>query len=243
MARYPVRPLEALRAMRALIRNPDDTAQVFLVVRALAGRGFERLFRRVMADPTGARILEEGRSMIPVLDDRATLRALPEGSLGREYARFMDAEHISAGGLEDASLVIKTEFYDERARCLSDRLRDTHDLWHVVSGYGRDLVGEGALLAFTYAQTRNRGIGFIVLVGMLKFWQEGHPEVVRVMREGWRRGRRAGVLPAADWESMLPRPLEEVRRDLGIEPLRAYDAILSNDAEAARASSVVPIQY
>ena len=36
MARYPVRPVEALRAMRALIDNPDDTAEVFRVIRALA---------------------------------------------------------------------------------------------------------------------------------------------------------------------------------------------------------------
>ena len=243
MARYPVRPLEALRAMRALIDNPDDTAEVFRVIRALAGRNFERLFARVMADPTGARILEEGRSLLPVLDDRARLRALPEGSLGNEYARFMDAEHISAGGLEEASLVTKTEFYDERARCLSERLRDMHDLWHVVTGYGRDLVGEGALLAFSHAQTRNRGVGFIVLVGMLKFWQAGRPEVVRVMRKGWRRGHRAAFLPAVDWEAMLLRPLDEVRRALRIEPLTEYTAILSSDAEAARAGAVAPIQY
>jgi len=59
MARYPVRPLEALRAMRALIDNPDDTTEVFRVIRALAGRNFEKLFARTMADPTGARILEE----------------------------------------------------------------------------------------------------------------------------------------------------------------------------------------
>jgi ubiquinone biosynthesis protein COQ4 len=241
MPRYPVRPLEALRAMRALIANPDDTAEVFRVIRALAGRNFETLFVRTMADPTGARILEECRALLPVLDDRDRLRALPPGTLGNEYARFMDAEHISAGGLEEASMAIKTEFYDERARCLSERLRDMHDLWHVVTGYGRDLVGEGALLAFSHAQTRNRGVGFIVLVGMLKFWQGGHPEVVRVMRDGWRRGRRAVFLPAVDWEAMLLRPLDEVRRTLGIEPLTAYSAILSSDAEAARAATV-PIQ-
>jgi ubiquinone biosynthesis protein COQ4 len=241
MARYPVRPLEAMRAMGALINDPDDTAQVFRIVRALAGRGFERLFARVMADPTGARILEERRELMPVLDDRERLRSLPEGTLGHEYARFMDAEHISAGGLEEASLVIKTEWYDERARCLSERLRDMHDLWHVVSGYGRDLVGEGALLAFSYAQTRNRGIGFIVLMGMLKFWQAGHPEVANVFREGFRRGRRAALLPAVDWEAMLLRPLDEVRRELRIDRPPAYDAIYSDEAAATRTDAAAAL--
>jgi hypothetical protein len=42
---------------------------------------------------------------------------------------------------------------------------------------------------------------------------------------------------------MLLRPLDEVRRALRIEPLTEYTAILSSDAEAARAGAVVPIQY
>ena len=40
-----------------------------------------------------------------------------------------------------------------------------HDLWHVTTGYGRDALGELSLLAFTYAQEKNRGIGAIVLYG------------------------------------------------------------------------------
>jgi ubiquinone biosynthesis protein COQ4 len=239
MSPHPVRPLAALRLMRQLVNDPDNTSLVFEIVSALSGRGFERLFDRVMADPTGARILEERRSLLPVLDDRERLRVLPEGSLGREYALFMDAERISAGGLAEASLVTRTEFYDDRAKCLSERLRDMHDLWHVVTGYGRDLVGEAGLLAFTYGQTRNRGVGFIVAMGALKFWQVGRRDVVRVVLEGWRRGRRAAFLPAADWDAMLERPLERVRRELRIELPPAYEAVFSADAEAARAGTAM----
>jgi ubiquinone biosynthesis protein COQ4 len=194
-----------------------------------------------MADPTAAEILEQRRSLLPVLSDRERLRALPEGSLGRQYALFMDAERITADGLEAASLVNQSEFYDERARCLSDRLRDMHDLWHVVTGYGRDLVGEAALLAFTYGQTRNRGVGFIVAIGALKFWQEGRRDVARVVYDGWRRGRRAAFLPAADWEALLARPLERIRRELRIEPPPAYEAAFSDEAQAARATNAAVV--
>ena len=230
--------------MRALINDPDDTSLVFVIVRALSGRGFERLFARVMADPIGAGILEQRRSLLPVLSDRDRpepdrdrLRALPERSLGRHYALFMDAERITADGLEAASLVDQSEFYDTRAQCLSERLRDMHDLWHVVTGYGRDLVGEAGLLAFTYGQTRNRGVGFIVAMGALKFWQEGRRDVVRVVFDAWRRGRRAAFLPAVDWETLLAWPLERVRRELHVELPPAYEAAFSDEAQAERAAS------
>ena len=45
-----------------------------------------------------------------------------------------------------------------------------HDLWHVTTGYGRDALGELSLLAFTYAQEQNRGIGAIALYG---YWKVG----------------------------------------------------------------------
>jgi ubiquinone biosynthesis protein COQ4 len=235
-----IRPLVALRAMRVLLEDPDDTSQVFQIIRALTGRSFLRLFARVMADPVGREILEARRSLLPVLSDRERLRSLPEGTLGREYARFMDAERITADGLEEASQVVRrVEFVDDRVRCLSDRLRDMHDLGHVVTGYGRDLVGEAALLAFSYAQIRNRGVGFIVAIGYLKFWSEGEREVLPVIRQGWRRGRAASLLPAADWESLLARPLANVRRELRIDPPVVYVALRSQAGEAAAAAAVI----
>ncbi len=233
------RPLEAIRALRALSANPDDTGQVFQVIRAASGTSFRGVLRRVQADPEGARILRERRSLLPVLGDRDGLRALPEGSLGWSYAGFMDAEKISADGLVEAS--------DESAReevhplgpeatVLSERLRDMHDLWHVVTGYQRDLIGEAALLAFTYAQTRNRGIGLIVAYGLYRLWRGGAHEAVATVRGGYRRGRGAAFLPAADWEALLPLPLEEVRRRLRVEPVDTYEQLRSDGAPALQNS-------
>src|SRR6185369_14096991 len=195
-----------MRAMGALIDDPDDTAQVFRIIRALSGNSFERLFQRVLADPVGSRILNERRDILPVLQDRDRLRQLPEGTLGREYARFLDQEGISAEGLVEASDGFDDSvFLDDRAELLSRRLRDIHDLWHVVTGYQRDLFGEVALLAFTYAQIRNGGIGFIVLIAMLKEWREGYRDGLALSRGAYFRGRRAGFFAAADWEALLER--------------------------------------
>ena len=48
------------------------------------------------------------------------------------------------------------------------RVRDLHDLWHVLTGYGRDPLGEVCLLAFTYAQTRLTGLGAIAFLGTFR---------------------------------------------------------------------------
>jgi ubiquinone biosynthesis protein COQ4 len=230
----PIQPLVALRAMRDLLANPDDTALVFRIIRALSGNSFERLFQRVLADPTGAVVLNEKREILPVLQNRDRLRELPAGTLGREYARFLDREGISAEGLVDASEEHMDDqvFLDERARCLSNRLRDTHDLWHVVTGYQRDLFGEHALLAFSYAQTRNPGIGFIVVMAAIRRWREGVKDVIPLAWEGYRRGSRAAFFVAADWEGMLEMPLDEVRRMLKVEEPPVYTPMFSAAAMA-----------
>jgi ubiquinone biosynthesis protein COQ4 len=226
-----IRWLEAFRAIRTLIRNPDDTSQVFRVIRALSGRALDRQFERFRATPQGRRILARESTLLERLSDRDALASLPQGSLGRTYSEFTRAEAISPKGLVEASLAAPPESTDMSPERLlfTARLRDSHDLWHVVTGYGRDLVGESALLAFTYRQTGNRGIGLIVAAA---YWKAGRdlPGGRAVIRDGYRRAARADWLPAADWESLLERPLAEVRQMLRIEPVGDYAAVRSMGA-------------
>ena len=235
-ARNRIRPREAWRALRALVADPDDTAQVFVIIDALSGNSVERLFRRFCTSPVGRSVLYERRDIVHTLNDRGGLESLPAGSLGRVYADFMAREQITADGLVDASEQGGSGANEDpdRAR-FGARLRDTHDLWHVVTGYNRDLIGEASLLSFTLAQTRNPGIGAVVAMA---YWlmrgEEAHGR--RMIREAFRRGRRAAWLPAADWEALLARPLGEVRRELGVGEPPQYAEVRSAAGEAALAS-------
>ncbi len=177
-------------------------------------------------------MLAEDIDLLATLRDRDKLRAMPAGSLGRAYLAFVEREEISADGLVTASEAVNETFASPQLARYGMRLRDQHDLWHVLTDYGRDKLGELCLLAFTYAQTRNRGIGFIVLVGTYKFSQGIGSRVLRAARRSFAAGRRAAWLPGQDWEALLPRPLGEVRRELGIDPPIAYQALLSHLAAA-----------
>lgn len=229
--RKRIQPLRAWRAIRALIKDPDDTARVFDIIDALSGNSGEAVFQRFRHSAAGARILAERRDLLRTLDDRAALEALPAGTLGRTYAEFVAREQITGQGLADVSQATRRTDLDEERRLFGDRLRDMHDLWHVVTGYGRDLVGEAALLAFSYAQTGNRGVGFIVAVGWLKAGggQQGR-ESRRLIVEGYRRGRRAAWLPAQDWEALLQQPLSAVREQFGLGAPPSYVALRSAGA-------------
>ena len=223
--RNRIRPIEAWRGIRELIKNPDDTGQVFRIIRALSGNAFERCFQRFEASPTGAKILSDNRSLVSRLSDRDYLLSLPVGSLGRVYADFVEREQITASGLVDASNEAPPENAVDcpRRTLFGERLRDQHDLWHVVTGYGRDLVGEAALLAFTYRQTRNRGIGFIILVAYIRAGDRELPQQRILIRDGLRRSKQAEWLPAADWEALLERPLS-LEQPPRAELLRRSDA-------------------
>src|SRR5260370_38856735 len=81
--RIRLHPIAALRAMRNLIRDREDTRQAFLLIEALRGKTTLRQLARFRRSETGRAMLAERRSLLARLSDRAGLAALPPGSLAR----------------------------------------------------------------------------------------------------------------------------------------------------------------
>jgi ubiquinone biosynthesis protein COQ4 len=213
------RPFEALRALRELVRNPQDTAQVFVIMRALSGDAIMKGCARFAATPTGAERLRHPQDLVPVLSDRARLATFPDGSLARAYLELVERAGITAQGLVTVSEEVASEYAQLTADQIvyAQRLRDSHDLWHTVTGYGTDTFGEVCVVAFSYAQTGNLGFAAIALIGALKIAREtGESKVLRAAWQAYRDGRRAAWLPAVAWEDLLGRPVAEVRQLLGI---------------------------
>jgi ubiquinone biosynthesis protein COQ4 len=216
------RPLVALDAIRKLIRDKEDTSQVFRLLYALRGGSFERNFNRFKATDVGKRVLTNRDDLVNVLCDRAYLESLPEGSLGRHFIAFMDDCGITPQGLTEAAneAGLGEITIPEDMKRYGMRIRVQHDLWHVVAGYGCDGFGEVCNVAFSYPHTGN--IGFMV-IGIAGAWNyaKAFPDepIMAAMWQGLKRGRATKWLPATDWEAMLPLPLTEVRAQLGIQDL------------------------
>ena len=241
MTTAPFRPLEALKALRKLIADPTQTEEAFRVIRNLDGPVFARTFRRFKRDAVGARMLAAKPSLLAALRDRAALEACPDGSLGRAYLAFCEREGITPGGLVEASDAAKlpedTMTADER--WFADRMRDSHDLWHVVTGYRTDLGGELSVLTFSLAQTWGPGLFVLVAGGISETFRSGElgAGARKLVGNAYRTGRAASWFPVVPWEQWMARSLDDIRVELGVLSVPVYRPVYVHEVYGARAAA------
>jgi ubiquinone biosynthesis protein COQ4 len=214
--------------VRKLMSDGEDTHQVFLLIDALRGKTTLRQFERFRQTEAGRAVLRERRRLLDHLSDRASLAALPAGSLGRAYYDFTTSENLSAEGLVEASQVSMAALPADDMTLYRERSREMHDLLHVVTGYGRDPLGEACLVAFSYAQTRLKGFAMIAAFAGRKI-AKSRPEqpVRRAVFEGYRHGRSADWLWGADWEGLLAQPVDAIRAKFAVKPPTHYRRVLA----------------
>jgi len=217
----------ALKALRRLLANGDDTEQVFRIMRALNGDVTQRNYRKLLTLPGGGRIAYRRIELAERLSDRSWVESFPKGSVGAAYRAFLDSTGYSAQGLAEVSM---SAIGDEALELehpyawMGRRERDIHDIWHVLTGYKADEhLGEACLVAFSYAQTGGLGWALIALGAALKSIRvTGRLDFLRAVAEGYRHGKRAAWLHGEDYETLLNEPLESARRRLRIAEPEHY---------------------
>ncbi|PWT74235.1 MAG: hypothetical protein C5B46_04395 [Proteobacteria bacterium] len=212
----------AWRAIKALRAQTDNIEHAFEVMIALDGGQMEGMFQRFLAEPEGVLLLACKPSLLNTLSDFESLHRLPEGSLGRAYLRLMQTTLYDADGLKKAGQLAsglaellpgaERQWFIERMGCI-------HDLLHVLTGYGQDWAGETSLLAFDcgLAPLRARVVGVLGAAMTAPWWPPFW--VHRFILRACVRGKRARIPLAYRWELAIQQPIDEVRRDLCIEPL------------------------
>jgi ubiquinone biosynthesis protein COQ4 len=206
-----------LAATARVLRDSNQTLDIVTVEEITSQVQLAHLVERGTFDSEEGRALLRDRPHLADLDP-AMLRALPEGSLGREWVRFLD-DH----GLTLATTKQPTPYTEDDTRAyVLHRIRQSHDLWHTLLGLGSRGHEEVLVHAFSLAQTGLPSSVAIVVLGALKHMVlEARWECLR--RELWRAyriGRRAQPLLAVYWERHLHEPLDDVRRWLNVEPVR-----------------------
>ena len=98
----PIRFREAWQGIRALLEDPDDTAQVFKIIRALSGNAGERQFQRFLASEHGPTILAEKRSL--VFETPCT--PLPFGDSARRRRRSLQQSSADPQALSSRRAVL-----------------------------------------------------------------------------------------------------------------------------------------
>jgi ubiquinone biosynthesis protein COQ4 len=215
----------AWRCLWELIDEPSSTEKVFELMEAFGGQGDEPCFQAFLAQPEGSGLLRDRADLASILANGRYLEALPDDSLGRHYLAFRRDNGLAAESLVEINHdTLKSDAdLDPARRWFFDRLTAMHDLWHVVTGYGTDVVGEAGLLAFSASQIGSRPLAAIALAAAAVGPKANGFELQRFLLRAHGRGRRAGFLVAAPWEELLPTPLAHVRERLAVdEPLVAH---------------------
>ncbi|HEY1749844.1 MAG TPA: Coq4 family protein [Caulobacteraceae bacterium] len=218
--------LTALKALRRLLADKEDTGQVFEIMRALNGNATVKSYHRLLHTPGGGRLAYEHVELAPKLMDDAWLDAFAPGTVGAAYRDFIRSENLSAEGLAEISRQKQAQVEVAHPYAwFGRRMRDSHDIWHVLTGYHRDGLGEACLVAFSFAQTRALGWALIGLGAGLRSLRDRSQPYTKAIWQGYRRGKAAKWLPGEDYVALLGEPLEAARQRLGITPPTIYDAI------------------
>jgi len=213
------RPLRAIRNFQMLMKDKEDTAAVFRIFESLPSKDFLPRIAEFTLSERGAYLRQTEPCLPEILDDHAALRRTPKGSLAHAYCDFMEAEGLSAAGLVAESDRAGRPRFPDLVEWYINRSRDTHDMFHVLTGYGRDALGEASVLLFTHGQAPSQGhllIGYAGAANIKKIAKGTKAPVFGAVREAHRIGKGAPPLINQPIRQLLERPLEDVRAELRI---------------------------
>ena len=209
--------LSTLKGVVTLLRDPTQTESVYDVEDGLRHTKATKLaVEYVKSKPEVAALFQE-RYLAPSVNLETLLQLSPD-SLGYVYATYIK----DSGFDPNFYRLVKVE--DDVSYFLL-RMRQTHDIWHIVAGFSTDVFGELGLKAFELAQT-HRTMSAVLIAGGLLSTLFKHPEQLDKLLDqiaiGYRLGVKAKPFFAKKWEENWEKPLIEWRQELGIETTKEY---------------------
>ncbi len=174
---------------------------------SLNGNVYASLVQQFQRSEQGRRLLSKRPSLEARELDLAAFERLPQGTLGHEFARYYRDNKISPF---ETTLELKND-----VDYIAKRYRETHDLLHLVTGYGTDVIGEIELQAYALGNLGIRTAMLIVLYGtfqQIKDRQSGvvHSEYMKRIWAAYRRGRASPLFLDFWFEDHWESPVSKV---------------------------------
>ena len=207
--RERLQSLRLLSSLAAFLKNPGSLDNVLAVGASVKDSPIaEQMCRHLLDNPDFAQLVND--EWRPQQIDLATLKALPEGTLGRCYADQLISQGITPETLIDPTPVDDTRDY------ITHRLKETHDITHVLTGFGIDGISELGLQGFNLAQNRSPLAVMLIFGGMLTALQNDEPlaPMLRALAKGFQMGLDAELVIARKLEEGWDRPLHDWRSEL-----------------------------
>ena len=177
----------------------------------------EQCLKWMKQDPATAKMIEE-QYMGADYDLEAMLK-MPQGSLGWTYAKVMTEINYDPKFYRLREIESDTDY-------VINRIRKTHDLHHILTGFSMDDYGEAGVISVTVAQTGYPGWMLIDILAMLLNFFAGENDLgitveydFDTISTGIKMGRVAKPLFPVKWEECFELPLEQLRAELNIKPV------------------------
>lgn len=204
--------LRTLKGVVGMLRDPHHTESVFDIEDGLKDiKAYELAVEHLRSQPEVAAIMRE--RYLTGLVDVEELSKLPEGTLGHVFAC-----HILDHGF-DPDYFRKLQVKNDVDYVMM-RMRQTHDIWHVVTGIGTDPIGELALKAFELSQTRRPLAAVICAGGVMRYMLKTPDElamVIEAIDKAYQLGQQVRPFIAQKWEAAWDRPLQVWRDELNVK--------------------------
>lgn len=173
--------------------------------------------RALLADPEfGPLYARRARAKLP---DLAAAAAMPEGTLGWCYARYMAHYRLSPDFFPIALAPEQAGTPTEYAVC---RLNCMHDVMHVLGAYEVHHADEIAVQSFVFGHSPVVHAAFLAAaaahpaLGLARYKHLRDIYDGPIRREDYLRGRAAAPLLGLAFEVMFAAPVDALRRRLGV---------------------------
>ncbi|KAG9281869.1 hypothetical protein AMEX_G444 [Astyanax mexicanus] len=198
----------------AALQNPYRHDMVAVLGETTGHLALIKLRDRMRNDPEGYTILTERPRIRLSTLDLNRMSTLPDGSLGREYLRFLDENKVTPDTRADVRFVD-----DEELAYVMQRYREVHDLLHTLLGMPTNMLGEVAVKWFEAAQT---GLPMCIMGAALGPIRLSTSRLQKLFASlgPWalRSGSRSRCVLSVFYERRWEQNLEELREELNIEP-------------------------
>jgi ubiquinone biosynthesis protein COQ4 len=216
LPRGPVgRMVIGLRAFRKLIDNPADPLQGPIFQLCAEHALMRKVARSLARHGEGRRLLAERPRLNAKTVSLESMAAFPEQSLGQAYGAYFEANAITL--FDPPTLPV-----DSAEDYVATRLREAHDVIHVVTGYGTDDIGELELQWFNFGNLGWGPLPILVTLASLFLGRMtkygGLWKVCKRAHAAYRRGRRSRALASVVWEDYWHMPLRELQALLCAPP-------------------------
>ncbi|MEM8494176.1 MAG: Coq4 family protein [Planctomycetota bacterium] len=212
---WDVHLIEELRGVVGLLRDPHDIQNIYKIEDGLLDTPSTCLAANFVRDQPGCAVMIEQRYLRNAPYDMDALRSLPDGTLGREFARHLDEYDF------DPQYYRVNEVTDDATYILA-RIRETHDIWHVVTGFYPTPIGEIGIKAVELAQVR-RPMAAVLCAGAVLRYMLRTPQrfgdLLASISAGYQMGLHSKPLFAEKWEQRWDQPVEDLRRAMNIPEL------------------------